>query len=85
VNARDELADLLKKAGDNESLAFQFNMKYWGPIADTILAAGYRKPAGGITDDMLAIAWDAGYKVGNNDGVGTRVDTNPYRAEARDA
>lgn len=43
MSARDELAEVLKKAGDNESLAFQFNMKYWGPIADTVLAAGFVK------------------------------------------
>ena len=44
MSERSELAGLLKTAGDNNSLAFQFNLKYWGPVADELLAAGYRKP-----------------------------------------
>lgn len=38
MTTRDELTKLLKNAGDNKSLAFQFNEKYWGPIADAVLA-----------------------------------------------
>ncbi|MFE5699944.1 hypothetical protein [Rhodococcus koreensis] len=38
MTTRDELTKLLKNTGDNKSLAFQFNEKYWGPIADAVLA-----------------------------------------------
>ncbi|QDQ93734.1 hypothetical protein FND50_25225 [Rhodococcus sp. WB9] len=38
MTIRDELTKLLKRAGDNGSLFVQFNEKYWGPIADAVLA-----------------------------------------------
>ncbi|MDF3309777.1 hypothetical protein P3H15_32685 [Rhodococcus sp. T2V] len=53
MSARDELAGVLKGAADSVTLAFQFNMKFWGPVADAVLAAGYRKPRTVTTAEEL--------------------------------
>jgi hypothetical protein len=45
---RDTMAADLKRSGDTHG-AMGYNLRYWGPVADDMLAAGYRLPAQVIT------------------------------------
>lgn len=60
-----KLAALLKRLGDRGSLAFQFNDRYWRPIAEALVAAGWHhnddddEAAEAVTE--YALDYGAGY------------------------
>lgn len=65
---RDTLAQTLKESGDRHG-GIGYNLRYWGPVADDMIAAGWRPPARAIETDAELNDVPAGIVVRAKDGT----------------